>query len=1344
MAETMLASVEKLSGRENYADWKFAMKMVLMHENLWFCVDGYPDDDQTPAKDKTRKEEKALSRICLSVKKEIFPHVSSCKTAKEAWDNLAKAFEESGLSGRLSLLRKLFSIKRENFQSMETYIGEVTATCQKLASIKYPIDDEFIAVIMLNGLPPEFNPLIMALENSGIQKLTSDLVKSRLINEIDRQECHDAALFTRGNAKSKKVVICHHCGIPGHIKPKCPQLRKKKKATSNVKDKSQASSTNVSSVNPQTGASLLTSFCAKVNDGDWYVDSAASASMTNKRSWLTNYSDKNPDSNVTIADGNSLPSKGSGDVRVSIKDSDVDKISNVVYVPNLTTNLLSVKSMVDKDYVVVFHNQKCEIFHQGAISFNDAKPVATARDTNGLYRLDASVITSHSASSDEVTSLIGSRNEIRSGTDSHVEFAAIAAVTDPEIWHRRLGHLSRYGMDLMRQGLVTGMNFTAHSTDVCVPCVEGKLSRQPFKTSGSRASELLGIVHSDVCGPMSCESFSGKRYLLTFTDDFSRKTFGYYLHSKDEVFAYFKVFKAFVENQVDKRIKILRSDGGGEYVNNTMKAYLEECGIKHEITIPHSPQQNGVSERVNRSIIEKTICMLQSADLSRAYWAEACNTAIYLKNRAPHRALVNATPEEIWSGKKPDVAHLRVFGCTALVHIPKVSRKKLDAKTRRCIFVGYCEESKGYRLIDPANPKKIIKSRDVVFVEKPNSTEIPVPVTDDITKSKEVIVEQIGSTTPSDTLDDLEPADSTPPPSDDSGPESDSSSDDGSDVEDGSVIADVGANEVPEVRRYPTRVRKQPDALKDFHLYLANSDFVSELDDPISLSDALSRNDRDKWKEALNQEYDSCMDNQAWSLVDRPTNRKVLKSKWVFKLKRHADGKIEKHKARLVATGYNQIAGVDYNKTFSPVVRHSSVRYLFALAAEKGLKINHFDVENAFLSSKLDETIYMEQPEGFVIKGQEDKVCCLKKSIYGLKQSSRQFNSKVDKKLKALGFRQSSHEACVYFKIDKSSIFIFALYVDDFLAFYNNDEQFNQIKSALMDEFKMKDLGPVKSFLGMNIKRDDSTGEIVIDQKHYILKVLEKFQMSNCNPVATPLEVTKKKQNEVNDVDEGNISSVTYQSLIGALQYLNVCTRPDISYSVSYLSQFNNSPKLSHWKAAKRVLRYLKGTINQSLVFKRTNKNIQGYADADWGGNIIDRRSYSGYVFIFANSPISWASKKQRAVAQSSCEAEYYALGAATKEAQFFRNLHREFFKKKIIIEIFNDSQSAQELSENPFNHERTKHIDIKRHAIRDAVKKKQITLTYLSTKQMPADVLTKALPRVKHEFCVSKLGRRT
>lgn len=1326
--------IEKLHGVQDYHNWKFAMKMILVHEDLWECIE--PTD--ATAKPDCKRDMKALAKICLSVHSTAYPHVRNAAGAKAAWNNLKNAYEDRGLCRRLSLLRTLFATKL--LGDMETYLSSITELAQQLCDIGSPLDDDFVAVIILSGLPQEYDPLIMALENNNTS-LSSEVVKAKLLQEYQRRDDKE----TVSALVAKKTLKCFKCKKPGHVMKNCPQkVKKPKDGTPREK------------AGQWKHEALISALSTNLRSDVWYVDSGATNHMCNNRSVM---SDFNPDKvlRVSVANGDELLTAGQGNVNISLKDCK-RTITNVYFVPKLSHNLLSVSELTRKGYSVTFDNKNCKIFDSDKI-------LATATYTNGVFQLDT-IGFALSCSSDStgkaesnVKSLCSTKAQGGdtdcSGGSKKVNSRRL--LDTQELWHRRLAHLNARSMHLMKSGMVNGMNFDNSQYKSCETCVKGKQTRLPFpKKSENRSKEILGLVHTDLCGPMPCASYGGSRYFLLFTDDFSRKTFVYFLKSKGEVFECFIKFKALVETQTGMKIKMLRSDNGLEYVNKNFQVYLAQHGIIHQKTVPYSPAQNGVSERANRTVVEKARCMLQDACMDKRFWAEAVQTAVYIKNRTPTKAVMGATPEEKFTGKKVNVSHFKIFGCRAYALISK--RKKLDPKSKSYTFIGYCEETKGYRLVSLDNPREVLIARDVVFFEnifgKKVTSDIDAASSHD--DSKDLFSPAVLAET-TDTSGEQLPGQlySEPGSFNDNQPQTGSDnlislSDDEynkpkqrrqeiiqlNDTDSNSSTVE-STDDVLDVTYIPGS--SGCDSEDTFFSPSDSSEYagiaeMTSMDEPATVKQALSSKDAAKWRDAMADEYKSFETNKCWTLTDLKEGQKPVKCKWVFKIKRGLNGKILKYKARLVAKGFTQKYGIDYNETFAPVVRYSTIRMLFAIAAQLGLDIDQLDVKTAFLNGDLVEDVVMEQPEGFVIKGKEDKVYTLNKSIYGLKQAAKCWYDKINEVLvRKMHFQKSSVEPCVYFRYERKQLTIIALYVDDILLFSPSNQIKKEIKERLMREFEMKDLGKVHEFLGMRVCTENDV--ITLDQTVYIKSVLKRFQMEDCKPVSTPMEVGLKLHKEE------KTENFEYRNLIGCLMYIAVCTRPDIAHSVSFLSQFNDCYSDAHWKAAKRVLRYLKGTINHRLVYERSGLNVRGYVDADWASCEVDRRSYTGYVFKIGNSVVSWESRKQKTVALSSTEAEYMALANACKESLFIRAFLKECLSIDCVITLFNDNQSAQKLSENCMYHARTKHIDVRHHFIREVVQNNLVKIEYLSTENMTADLLTKPLSIVKFNRFVSQLN---
>jgi transposase InsO family protein len=1235
----------------------------------------------------------------------------------DAWNALASAFEDKGVNRRCVLLGKLFDIKLKNCNSMEGYVTQVLTAAQDIAATGKPLDDDLIATLLLRGLTPEYKAMRLALENTGVE-LTSDYIKMKLLQEEYNPNLRNAATSdnafvshfkpkkkqegykqSSNNTSSQQQKIkgaCFVCNKKGHRAAECfknPNRGNFKKSESEDR-------------------SMFAALTANMGNQKWYVDSGATTHMTCNKDWLINYKRSMETKTITCANNEKLRSEGTGKVEVMLQGrSGVTTIDNVTYVPNLSGNLLSVNKLANKGFTTIFSSEGCNMYltNDDVIKGN---PVASAVEESGLYRLNCTEV-------------------------GQVQNAMLTSVESRQnLWHRRLGHLGIKNMELLKD-MVDGLDFTKENhVKPCLSCFKGKQTRLPFVSTGkSRAKDILELVHSDVCGPMPVESWGGSRYFVMFIDDKSRKTFVYLIKHKSEVKDKFREFKALVEKQTGKSIKAIRTDNGLEYVCNDLQCFFKENGIRHQLTVEYNPEMNGVSERANRTIVEKARSMLQDAGLSSKYWGEAVNTAVYLKNRCPTKAVNGMVPEESWTGRRVSLDHLKVFGAKAFVHIPHQKRTKWDSKSQEMIMVGYCEDSKAYRLIDPEKPQKVKKERNVKFledcesvsrkIEQKSAEESPELMVAPLTEpsDQEILEKHVQLLTESeDEVEEIKASDGET--TDEYQPADDSSSE----IMSGDV--DRTNEPVQHKRRYPTRERKQK---RDDDMLYSFSALNST--DPKTIDEAYCRRDKEQWEKAMREEMVALNTNKTWDLVDRPNDKNVVKNKWVFKLKVGNDGPT-KYKARLVARGFSQKPGEDFYDTFAPVVKSTMMRVLFGLAAELDLDIHHVDITTAFLNAALREEIYMEQPEGFVQRGYEDKVCKLRKAIYGLKQAARSWNQNIHDFLEKIGFEKSKYDACVYLKRNKGRLVIIGLHVDDFYIFSNDKQETQRTKDEIGKRFKMKDLGTLKECLGIKVTRNMRKSVVELNEAKYVKELLKRFNMEDCMPVGTPLEVNNKLEKE-----KGQLGKNPYQELTGALMYLAIWTRPDISHAVSYLSQFNTCHNDQHWSAAKRVLRYLKGTIEYGLLFRKGATTLVGYADADWAACVVDRHSYTGYILTFAGGPICWLSRKQSTVALSVTEAEYVAICEAGKETVYVKGLLGELYKPIETVSLYNDNQGAGKLVDNPIHHSRTKHIDVKYHHIRELSENEVIKVRYCPTERMPAGMMTKGLPKPKHVFCMKHVG---
>ena len=460
-------------------------------------------------------------------------------------------------------------------------------------------------------------------------------------------------------------------------------------------------------------------------------------------------------------------------------------------------------------------------------------------------------------------------------------------------------------------------------------------------------------------------------------------------------------------------------------------------------------------------------------------------------------------------------------------------------------------------------------------------------------------------------------------------------------------------------------------------------------------------------------------------MVPRPKSRKIVSTKWIYKTKYKADSSLDKHKARLVARGFTQRPGVDFDETYAPTARMTTIRTLFSLAAHHQWPLYQMDVKSAFLNGVLDNEVYVEQPPGFTVPDKEDWVYRLQKALYGLKQAGRQWYITLDQFLVKLGLRRTHSDANCYVLSDGSLVAIILVYVDDLIFTGSWTSRIEAMMRAMETQFEMTDLGLLHYFLGFEIYQ--TPRGIFFSQQKYTRSILERFQMTSCRPIGTPLEPAENVS--LHDPSP-QIDLDRYRNVVGCLVWLSY-SRPDICYAVSILSSFSTKPRQQHWNCAMRTLRYIRGTFDHGVFYRHSSGcTLFGWCDSDWAGNPDTRRSTTGVVFTLGSGPISWSSKRQPTVALSSTEAEYRAACFAACEAIWLRRLLGELSFPQAATTLLCDNQSCIAIAKNPIFHARTKHIEVQYHYVRERVLAGELLLQYVPTAENAADILTKAVPQ--------------
>lgn len=1325
------AAIPRFDG--HYDHWSMLMENFLKSKEYWSLIEkgigaargeGVQSAAQSAAQQKVIEEEKlkdlkVKNYLFQAIDRTIIETILNKETSKAIWDSMKLKYQGSTKVRRAQLqaLRREFEVLgMKEGEKVDEYFTRTLTIANKMQVHGESMKQNVIVEKILRSMTSKFNYVVCSIEESNDSSTMSidELQSSLLVHEqrMQGQKEEEQALNITNSEKmgrrieyrtegkerfrggfrergrgrgrqpyNKALIQCYNCQKLGHFQYECP-----------VRNRNDRNAY-FAEVDEEEEMLLM----AYKDEGDheeakeevvWILDSGCSNHMCSNKEWFFEFDDKFRRT-VKLGDNSKMMAMGKGHIKLNIKGI-TQVFTEVYFIPELKNNLLSIGQLQEKQLAILIKDDKCRVYHpkKGLI-------MQSQMSSNRIFPILATVITPMAsclqATSEDVTNL----------------------------WHCRYGHLSLKGLKtLVSMEMVKGLPALNDSLKVCQDCMKGKQHRETLpKKSLWRASKKLQLVHADICGPISPQSNSGKRYIITFIDDYSRKTWAYFLLHKSEALSIFKKYKVSVEKESGERISCLRTDRGGEFTSSEFNDFCSTHGIKRQLTTAYTPQQNGVAERKNRTIMNMVRSMLSGKELPKQFWAEAVNWSIYVINRSPTTAVPNTTPEEAWSNRKPSVECFRVFGCVAYAHIPDNQRKKLDDKSFKCVWLGVSEESKGYRLYDPVG-KKIITSRDVVCVENEkwewdrSAEEL---------KHKELEWADINEEEDSEISGGFEGVNSHPEHAD--GVHNDNSS---SSLVD-SLPDGISQNDKQE------RCRRKPTWLTDYVTDEALSEGEEEgghnlamlisTEDPVTFEEAVKS---EKWRTAMDTEIKAIEKNNTWELTVLPAEAKPIGVKWVFKTKLNEEGKVDKHKARLVAKGYSQRQGIDYNEVFAPVARWDTIRTILALAAHKGWYVYQLDVKSAFLHGELAEAIFVEQPQGFEKQGEEHKVYRLKRALYGLKQAPRAWYSRIETYFVKEGFEKCFCEHTLFTKTsDKGSMLIVSLYVDDLIFTGNSECMFKGFKDSMMREFDMSDLGRMKYFLGVEVIQNAEL--IFICQKKYAREVLGRFGMEHSNAVQNPIvpgcKLTKNEENAK------GVNTTEYKQLVGSLLYLTA-TRPDLMYAVGLVSRYMERPTEMHLQAVKRILRYLRGTTEFGIIYRKGDEGkLRAYADSDYAGDVDDRKSTSGFVFMLGTGAVSWSSKKQPVVTLSTTEAEFIAAASCACQGVWLRRILGNIGLEQVTSTvIYCDNNSAIKLSKNPVLHGRSKHIDVRFHFLRDLTRDGVVELVYCNTQEQIADIMTKPL----------------
>jgi hypothetical protein len=1031
---------------------------------------------------------------------------------------------------------------------------------------------------------------------------------------------------------------------------------------------------------------------------------------------------------ILTASDEQLTSSAVGDLYVNGAHHPI-LFKDVIGCPSLGFNLLSISKMVKNGHIAIFDDKGAYIIESKHVSpnlLNHAKSNAfiVGQLKNDLFEFDPLI----------------EKKEAKVNT-------ANGTVDNFQTWHKRLGHLNATDMKIL-ENRCNGLNLKGELND-CETCIISKSKRKTYYPSNSRSKRPGEIIHFDV-GIINTITPWGNEHYLLFVDDYSRYNTLYPIKKKSDCQELIKGHIKLLMNKFSIAPLIVRSDNAKEFFTNDLNEFLLQNGITHQSSCDYTHEQVGVVERMNSTISNSGNSLLTESGFPKYYWDLAYQTASYTRNVCPTTANPhNTTPYELYHGKKPDISNLRIFGEKAFLHIPKELRTKLDPKAEEWYFVGYGQDdgSKGWKLLD-INSDRVKIASDVTFLKSAcfpifNENQKMQTYEDDEEFSLNTDNNSSRTSTEYDSQQSSNMRRTTSSNSQSSSDinsvsanETSSCDTTESAIQEESLEAS-DKNEIAPISsrtRNKTQIKTNVEQLEPENLTSLRASSISwkesDITTPMTIEDLDGRADEKEWREAVELELKSMAKHNVWTEVTGKLPKAPVSSKWVFKIKYKADGSIAKYKARLVVRGFTQQEDIDYFETFSPVLKHTSLRILLSIAATDDLELEQADVETAFLLPDLEEEIYMKLPNGTIVK--------LNKSIYGLKQAPRVWNKKIDQILESFGLNKTIQDPCVYAGTVEDQKVYLGLYVDDLILACKDIKVIETIKRKLANLFKITDIGRLKYCLGFEIDRDRDCKTLKMHQSAYISSIIKRANMESCKIATTPgnpsLKLSKSMcPTSIDDIEY--MKKVPYRQLVGAMLYLVSGTRPDLAFSVSQVCRYMQNPGKLHWEAVKQIIKYLQGTKTAGIILGGEWKDPHGYVDSDYAGEVDNRRSTTGYVFYLNGGPVSWNCRTQPTVALSSTEAEYMALSTAAQEAIWLKGILKSLsIGTNKPIKLFGDNQGSLKLAKNPQNHSRTKHIDVRHHFIRDAVTQLQVSLEYIPTENNLADRFTKALGRSRIE----------
>lgn len=1305
--------IPRLQNSKGFALWRLYVTELMRRDGvLHVLTESPPDPNSSTAEARAqwlKDDQKARPHIVLNLAEEPATLVTSLlisdASTKEVWERLRNTYQRENIQSQLNLRTKLHNLQLLENGDIQSHLTQLEEIFVDLARINDPVAESDKNGILLRSLPKSlsFIAVVVQANNMNYMDLCA-LLKSEDERRKSSKPTPDtpppaqpAARMSNGSehpsAKSqndRRKVTCWYCGKRGHIQSEC-RLRLRQNPHHSFKQQRHGRGNRGRSFNQRSNNNNSrrqgireTHFEDQLNQDHRYNQHQARGFMTRLQA-------------LSVSTAGSKPQKTWLDCGANdhfIRDREV--FTTYEPVDRATVNTCAGTGTIFGKGLVRFQTSTATLslqckhvpdFDENVIALSKLVPdYKIIFDHDEQFRGYSLV--------DRKSGKLVHRSDEQDGLYPFppplvaTKKALLSSSADLLMdWHRKLGHIGSDRM-LVAMKLMDGVPSEA-SIDVklpqCIACIESKSKRAPIQHPVYRSTKPLELTHTDMTGKISVPSLGGAHYFVVFLDACTAMSSVYFIINKNQLLECLKAYKALAENESNYRMYALRLDNAGEQTSREVLRFVNENGMSTEYSPPYASQSNGASERLIQELWNMARTMLLDSQLSERLWAEAISHSNWLRNRLPSKRIDMRIPYGMWYNRRPEMSALLAFGTKgyAFQYRPNsIGGKKFMPRTLFGHFVGMESEHTLYRIYVPSLQHiQVCRRNDFTILKSDTSLPSFETLTSDIARQRQL--------------------------------EEDMKADNDESAED--TLSQCFFT------HYCHRSVAFKTKIKDYRL-------------PRSFREAC---EIPSWAEAIDREYNALVDRGTWTYIDQTPDMDPLPFTWNFRVKDVSVGNGLLCKARCCLCGNLQQAFRDFDpeNLYAPVVRHETIGMFLAKVVAQQLQVEGADGDNSYLYGDMDKPIIMKQPTDSSGKPRyPGKVCLVKKSLYGARQAGEIWGSHIHKKLLAWDFRQSSQDQRLYFFTRGQHFLILIIVVDDMAFASDNQRLIDDFKDQLTATFKVKLLGKLSSFIGWQLQH--TSEGIYVSQTKFADKMLSDHNLTHVRSVSTPLSLGADVSSR--QPCEALLSTAEhhrYRSIIGSLAYLAVCTRPDISFAVSVLSRQLHAPTLRHLSLAKRVVRYIAETREQSIFFSSSSSApLTAFVDSDWAGCHESRRSTTGIIVTVNGAPIFWQSKRQTLIALSSAEAEYIAASQCGKQVVWLRRLFWELIKHQPIADepvlpptdILSDSTGAISLTTKPSISKRNKHIDLKCHQLKDLYNRKIVAFKHIRTFDQPADMLTK------------------